>query len=696
MKPNMRMWGNQTSPFRAIPAMVISLLCCGILAGLHQTGLLASTDRRVSDLRFRMRGERPASDQIALVAVDDRTISAYPRWPLSRDGYALLLNVLEESGARAIGVDLIFEGYSECRTCDLGLATVTAQHRNIVHAITFDQDAPATTDGQGDSGSDSLLATHGWPAGSVEVPPAKFGLFPFRELLRGASSLGHIQVAVDPDGVLRRLPFLVKHDARAYPALSLATYLLSDTSSSLAAPRRHRNGFSMPRRDGAALTLPVDDQGCTTIDFAGDRGAFPRSYSMIDLLQWRRANDLDRLKAAFQGRIVLVGSTAAGRVGTDLGTTPFAANTPGLYVHANALDALLGNRFLRPPSWRVHLTVLAMVSLILGWLFVLLSLPAALACAAFAVVLSAAVAQLLFVEFGIDVPGSPSLLLPPLAYTAVSSYRYIFLQRNERVRDKELAVARDIQRRLLPGAPPRDARLDVFGANVPAREVGGDYYDWISLDDGSVVILVGDVSGKGMSAALLMAHLRASCHGEIRDGASVESIVRAINTSLFRATEPRHYATLFLARISADREEITYCNAGHNPPVLVQGSAMETLPPTGLPVGMFDDGGYSEVRRAFRRGDLLVLYSDGVTECARRGVQYGEERLQGLVVALARTDRSADEIGRAILQEVGSFSRDRESTDDITLVVVRREDGGPVPADGGDSAGDRGHAFTAS
>jgi sigma-B regulation protein RsbU (phosphoserine phosphatase) len=176
-----------------------------------------------------------------------------------------------------------------------------------------------------------------------------------------------------------------------------------------------------------------------------------------------------------------------------------------------------------------------------------------------------------------------------------------------------------------------------------------------------------------------MSHLRASFHAEARAGSSASAIVQAMHESLSRATETGRFATFFLALISRREHRLWFCNAGHNPPLLVRGGALQTLDGTGLPLAMIDFGTYEEAVRPFGPGDLLILYSDGVTEAQNRQDQYGEERLRARVLTLAAGSAGAAQIGEALLADVSAFTRGAPAADDVTIVVVRRLDAG-MPA----------------
>jgi serine phosphatase RsbU (regulator of sigma subunit) len=660
--------------------VVISLACLLALVALDRVGALEALDLKLGDLRMRARGERPVSDLIALIEVDDATIQAYGRWPLPRDTYALLIVAANRAGARAIGLDLLFLGHdSEAERSDLLLAGASAGSGNVVHAIAFMPKSPGLGAGESPPGPAlQALRRHGVSAPRVRATVAGSVSIPFTELLQSARAIGHVTVAVDPDGGIRRAPLVVRYADRVYPALGLRLAGIAAGDTALPALLQRPGAIEVVWPSGRKRMIPVDDEGGTAIDFAGDRASVRHSYSMIDVLRWYREGDAAKLKAAFDGRIVLVGTTAVKQAVTDVGTTPFATTTPLVYVHANVVDSLLRNHFLRPPSEVLHLAVLAALALMLGWLYVILALPIAAGVMAGATCVSAAAVYIPFAASGIDVRPTVALLLPAVAYAAVASYRFVFLEKNARERERELEVARSIQRRLLPESPPDTRALDVYGFNVPALEVGGDYYDWVPLGDSGWAFVLGDVSGKGVSAALLMSHLHALLHAEAKENHQAMMVLSSLNEALFRATEPQRFATFFLAAIPAAGGSVVFSNAGHNPALLVHEGNVEALGPTGIPLGMLEGSKYGEEERRFEPGDVLVLYSDGVTECMHKGQMYGEDRLEALVRTLARGGASARQVCDAILEDVRAFAHGGPYSDDVTVLVVRRR----VPGEG--------------
>ncbi len=661
-------------PRHLLSGIGIALGVWALLTAFQGFGVLRIPDLKLLDWHYQLRGERPASDRLALVAVDDATISEYGRWPLPRETYAVLLAALQASGVRAVGFDLLFLGEDENdRQGDRLLAGVSSQSPEVVHAMAFVSDDPALGGGAATAPfQDALLMRHGlpvsgrWPASAVRVS------LPYDALLAETPALGHVSVAVDPDGVVRSVPQFVRYGDRVYPSLAFRLAMSGRGDSLPPRLTAEREQVVVRWSDGDGLSVPVDAQGASGIVFAGDRGSFHRTYSMIEVLRWFRDGETSRLRETFENRMVLVGSTALGEVATDIGATPFAEATPLVFIHANALNAVLEGRFLREPPRAPFLAALAVLLALLGWRFMSLALPQGIA------LMAGATAGLALADFGAfvlggwEVPGTILLLAVPLTYAGTEIYRRALVDRATRVREREMQVARTIQRKLLPTGPPETSQLDVWGVNIPAQEVGGDYYDWTPVARTGLAVCVGDVSGKGVAAALLMSHLRASFHAEARGRTSPREIVQAMHASLLPATERGRFATFFLALFGVNGSNLLYCNAGHNPALLIHGGEVRLLEATGLPLAMLETTEYEEGRCAFEPGHSLVLYSDGVTEAQLGSELYGDERLRALVTRPARRELPARALAESILEDVRAFTRGNLDADDVTIVVVRK------------------------
>jgi sigma-B regulation protein RsbU (phosphoserine phosphatase) len=241
---------------------------------------------------------------------------------------------------------------------------------------------------------------------------------------------------------------------------------------------------------------------------------------------------------------------------------------------------------------------------------------------------------------------------------------------------RELRLASEVQRRLFPDKPPRLRRLELAGLCHPARGVGGDYYDFLSLGDGKLGIAVADVAGKGLSAALLMSIVQASLRSHaLRDGMPLTELVAAMNQLLYRSTARNSFASFFYAEVDEASGRLTYVNAGHNPPMLLRpvggsGPEIELLSTGGLVMGASNTAAYEQESVALHPGDLLVAYTDGVTEAWNpEGEEFGEARLRDVVAGTLGC--SAEAVAEAVVDAVHVWARDAPQHDDLTLVIAK-------------------------
>ncbi|MCS6884125.1 MAG: SpoIIE family protein phosphatase [Acidobacteriota bacterium] len=246
-------------------------------------------------------------------------------------------------------------------------------------------------------------------------------------------------------------------------------------------------------------------------------------------------------------------------------------------------------------------------------------------------------------------------------------------ERIERKRiEEELKVAGEIQSRLHPLSPPRVPGYDMVGVSFPCREVGGDYYDFIKRKNGRIIFAIGDVSGKGIGAALLMSSLHAALRAQAQTGLGPAEILTEVNNYIFESSPENKFLTLFCAELDPATGALIYSNAGHNAPVLVSKDG-KTLRLTtgGLPIGIVDDIVYDSGMLFMNPGDVVVAYTDGVPDSVNRDDEdFGEERLAE-VVQKYRSKTAAqirDRIEEALAQFVGQMP----AVDDMTLVVVKR------------------------
>ncbi|MDE2727206.1 MAG: SpoIIE family protein phosphatase [Gemmatimonadota bacterium] len=244
--------------------------------------------------------------------------------------------------------------------------------------------------------------------------------------------------------------------------------------------------------------------------------------------------------------------------------------------------------------------------------------------------------------------------------------------------ETELSMAREVQARFIPNVPPQRGPLELAGAWIPARTVSGDYYDFIEHRDRMLDIVVGDISGKGISAALMMAGLQASLRSQALDPAlegspdRLSRLMSRLNVYLCHSTAPDRFATVFICSYHMETSRLNYCCAGHNPPLLLRNGSdnVALLESGGYPIGLFPEAEYEDSSVSVDPGDLFAVYTDGITDALNREEEdFGETRLRR--VLSRNRDRTSEEILERILASVRDFSHGVEQFDDQTAVIGR-------------------------
>ena len=237
--------------------------------------------------------------------------------------------------------------------------------------------------------------------------------------------------------------------------------------------------------------------------------------------------------------------------------------------------------------------------------------------------------------------------------------------------EEELSIAKRIQQSFLPREKPQLSGFDVCGINIPSEEVGGDYYDFIPIIDNQMGIVIGDVSGKGIPAALIMASFRASLIAEIRNNYAIRSIMFKVNNLLFESTEPENYVTALYGVLDIKNRIFTFANGGHNAPVLRHADgSIEYLTQGGMALGALEDSKYEERPVKLNTGEIIVFYTDGVTEAKNeKEEEFGTQRLKQ-VINISHP-LSANQIMENIQNAVKAFTNDASYADDLTLVVIK-------------------------
>jgi sigma-B regulation protein RsbU (phosphoserine phosphatase) len=286
-------------------------------------------------------------------------------------------------------------------------------------------------------------------------------------------------------------------------------------------------------------------------------------------------------------------------------------------------------------------------------------------------------------SYRIRVPSNDQISALGEAFDSMTaSVERLMRESEEKLRlESELEIAREVQSQLFPRSAPEVPGLRLYGVCKAARSVSGDYYDFLKLGENRVCLVLGDVSGKGISAALLMAAIQSALRAQFYDGfaptsgshrlpLSTAAVVSRLNRQLYESTPREKYVTFFFALYDAATRSLTYTNAGHLPPVLLGRGKVERLRVGGTVVGLFSPINYEQAEIQIQPGDLLLAFTDGITEPENiYGEEFGEDRM--LEVVRRALNASPQILVEEIYRSVSDWTGSPELQDDMTLVVAK-------------------------
>jgi serine phosphatase RsbU (regulator of sigma subunit) len=263
-------------------------------------------------------------------------------------------------------------------------------------------------------------------------------------------------------------------------------------------------------------------------------------------------------------------------------------------------------------------------------------------------------------------------LMANVAAFRIENARLVEIEQGERIMKRDLSQAAEIQMGMLPKKAPEIPGLDLAGYNAACRTVGGDYYDFFPYSGGKVGLALGDVSGKGMPASLMMMGLHARVHVLAEDPGNLGAFMARINKATCAQCPSNRFITFFFTLLDSETGEMAFANAGHNPPIVVRADGSAEMLEGGGPVlGILPVAPYGEMKGRLDPGDMIVLYSDGVTEATNVSFdEFGEERF--IEVLKRHHGEPADDIVQAVTRALAEFTSGAPQADDITLLVARR------------------------
>lgn len=672
----------------------------GLTAALLVAALLwamgtGTVSRPVFDLWQRLSPRPAAPSQVEIVWIDEASMRTMGPWPWPRYLMARLVEKLAADQPRAIGLDMLFsEPDRNSPEVFAGLypelsPPVAAQ----IRALPNMDDVFGRVIGK----APVILGVAGKDARPLADPPLLVVEAHFsKPLPAGVKSWGQALVNIpaidtvalghgllngdrDPDGKVRTVPLIGRVAGESVPgfALELARVALDVETIE---PVVSGNGVRGVRL--GTLELPTSPDGRMQVPFrAKDRR---NAVSALDILY-----DLPPAKRV-QDKVVIVGLSGAGTA--DMIATPLERQTYGAVVHADAVEAILEGRPLYRPgwAWMFEAGLAAVLVAIAIWALPKLKGAGAAAGAALPVLAGFGGSWLAFSGGLMLDPAGPVLIAAAAGVTMIlllfSKARRdrmalaasLAEQRLAAARiDGELSAAREIQLGMLP---PRtslsgfDRSVELDALIEPARSIGGDFYDAIRLDERHLVFLVGDVTGKGVPAALFMALSKALAKSVLlRDGRDLGAAVTRLNDEIARDNREDMFVTMVFGLLDTATGRLDLCNAGHENPWLVtaEGQVRHLRPEGGPPLSVAPGFAYECESITMTKGDALAIVSDGISEAQDpSGSFFGQDRIAAALKDWAGREAVA-EASNALLREVRAFEGGAEATDDLTVLVFR-------------------------
>ncbi|MCE9597955.1 MAG: SpoIIE family protein phosphatase [Spirochaetia bacterium] len=656
---------------------ILGLLILAIWGTWHQT------DYRAADALHRFSANNglspPSSPRICYLTVTDKTYEAFNESQLNRTRLAQANDILSELGVQAIIYDLIFARPSSPEADQRFKASIAKNGHVFLPTGFALRKRSVTQDRSGPFISEET--------GAPEVT-RETGQLP--ELLKAARGTGHVSAPSDRDGVYRRFYMLIKRGDGYVPALALAGFLdyagLDESALEIqwGSFIRVKKGASSVLNDD--VIIPIDQAGRALIPFTGYWSRDFEKMSMQRLMEYyadesKRGNLIN----FFESRFVLVGDVSTGIA--DAGATPLENDVPLVAIHAALLNAFLTGNFL--DYWRTGRVVLFLV--------------AAFSILAFAVCFqrnrvfhfSALAIFLFLIGFWVLafyryslLPVFTSGVIYTIVYGGIAgSIQIRNYKQNLRVRHenallrRELDIATRIQQQMLPQSLPERNDVEVAAINLQALSVGGDFYDVIETEDGQMWLFTGDVSGKGIPAALYMSGIMSSLRTILQttEDRSPRNLLLMLNDVMARRIQDHEvsaFATAVLVLLDPQHLKMVVARCGHELPILWNPETRELreIKPSGFMLGVSNSSiigkMLNEITVDLSRGEMIYFYSDGISEAANpEGEFYGVHRLKEAIKTYGAGP--ASEVRDALLSDIRAFTRTAPQHDDITLLVAR-------------------------
>ncbi|MDD5583502.1 MAG: CHASE2 domain-containing protein [Candidatus Omnitrophica bacterium] len=601
------------------------------------------------DLRLKFRPPQAISKDIVIVEIDDVTLEQLGSWPLPRDYHADVLRILKESGAKAVAFDILFSEKSDSTAgVDAAFAQAIAASGNIYLPVALD-----------------IKEKQERSYDPLESNAFSAGIFPdFMQAIHGS---GHINTFTDIDGKIRRIPLFIAYENTFVPQLALKVacdVLGIDTRT----PEFKGRRVNIDKK----ISLPISSHASFMVNYPDrwTKSFIHFSYAQIiaayrDTMQGKApAYDLSLLK----DKICFIGLTATGT--HDLKAMPFEKAYPMLGLQASVCNSILNKKFIVEVDPLVNIGIIILI--FLGSLAVCLYFNPLRALVETCIISVSyfCIAAALLIFLGLWINLFLPLLVIALTYIAATLYKFISEIHKRQLLEKELDIARAIQKSFLPKDIQEHPAIGITTFMQPAKFVGGDLYDIVTLPNKRLGVFIGDVSGKGVPAALIMAQTVSLFRVFARVNDNPSQVLAQINRELCQVLEGRFVTALYLI-FDAEKNVLEASCAGHLPILALQrgGQVSEVLPVAGPPLGILDQVEYETFQVSLAKDDKFLLYTDGITEARdRKGEEFGMERLKE--VFSRNVSLSKEKALNHITAKLFEFSKGPAQFDDITAILL--------------------------
>ncbi|MDD2689082.1 MAG: CHASE2 domain-containing protein [Candidatus Omnitrophica bacterium] len=623
-------------------AVIICLL--SILKPLNNYELL------FLDLRFKLRPPLDITQDIIVIEISDDTLRNLKNWPLPRDFHASLVDVLKEEGAKIIVFDILF---SEPTQYDDVFSVSIKNAGNVYLPLAYYVHQPQRGD---------------------RLPFKKSALLAdlCRSLKDYAAGVGHINVFVDGDGKTRTIPLFIKDGDQFVPSLGLkaaADWLGLDMRNL----EFKRGRVTIDNK----LSPPVLENGGFVVNYPDKWSRSFKHFSYFEILksysEKKRGIKPTLDLSVIKDKACFIGLTAVGT--SDLRATPLENICPMLGLQASVFNSLLNRKFIRDTGLIFTLLInLAVFFLSLYACLKLAPLRAFLANSLLGL-LYFLISLCLFIVYGLWIDLFLPILIIFFTYTCSTFYRFIDENKKRQLLEKELDIARAIQRSFLPAEISNFHGLDISSFLQPAKFVAGDLYDVFVIDERKIGVFIGDVSGKGVPAALIMAQTISLFRIFSRQYPNSPEVLNRMNREFYGKFSGRFVTCMYII-IDIEKKQVSVSSAGHSPLLLHRRGEERILEielSADLPLGITEDIEYKEVIFNMEEGDEIIVFTDGLSEARdKRNQEFGLANIKNIILKSSRL--TAAELSKDIESALFGFSGRQPLHDDITFIVLKSQE----------------------